>query len=189
MLELLNNLHQHQALDQTSKVFCPICVANGYSATTDSKDKKWFFTANSTGGAVWHTGIDRLQVGIGYHRTSQAVRGLLSYKLVPRLADNLSLNVGYGIESQESGATGASTTLEWNKGPLNAFAGASVQTNDGRLRPVGGFKWNVSGPWTVGNQFDGRDHNPFVQHRWQDTSLGLVYIAGKRLSLSLGVSF
>lgn len=176
-----------------SRVYCPICVANGYASTTRSSTKKWFFTANSVGGALWTSSIPRLQLGVGYHGSSRAVRALASYRLVPEEHGNVGVNVGYGIQSQETGASGFSTTFELNpnigRGSLNLFGGASLQSDESRLRPVGGFKWSPDGTWVVGNQYDGRAQNPFVQYLFGNSSVGLLYVAARRLTLTGGISF
>ena len=176
-----------------SKVFCPICVANGYSASTQATGKQWFLTGNSVGGAIWNSSIPRLQLGLGYHGSSRAVRGLVSYRAIEQVVPGVGLNLGYGFQSQESGATGASATLEHNMvrgaGVLNLFGGISVQENDRRGRFVGGFKWSPDGKWFVGNQYDGRAHNPFVQRAFGDYSLGLLYVSARSLSLTAGWSF
>lgn len=177
---------------EQGKVFCPVCVANGYASSTSAAGKDWFVTGNSVGGALWYQGVDRLQLGVGFHSSSEAVRGLFSYRLIPNLGQDLGLNIGYGFQNQESGATGVSSTLEWNprlvRGSLNLYAGASRQT-DARNRFIYGAKWSPDGVWFVGNQFDGRDHNPFFQRSFGHYSVGLIYVAGKRVSLSAGYQF
>ncbi len=183
---------EHSSKESQGKVFCPVCVANGYASSTTAAGKDWFITGNSVGGALWYQGIDRLQIGVGFHSSSEAVRGLFSYRLIPNLGRDLGLNIGYGFQNQESGATGVSSTLEWNpqleRGSLNVYAGASRQT-DARNRFIYGAKWSPDGVWFVGNQFDGRDHNPFFQRSFGHYSVGLIYVAGKRVSLSAGYQF
>jgi hypothetical protein len=187
----LSTPHLHQEQDPQGKVFCPVCVANGYAASTTSTDRDWFLTGNSVGGALWYQGINRLQLGIGYHQSSQAVRGLFSYRLAD-FNDDLGLNIGYGFQSQETGSTGASATIEWNPkishGTLNLYTGASYQTDE-RTRLVYGAKWSPDQLWFIGNQYDGRTHNPFIQRSFGNYSLGLIAINGKTLSISAGVSF
>jgi hypothetical protein len=172
-----------------SRVFCPICVSNGYASSTAAKDKVWFLTGNSVGGALWNRSIPRWQLGIGTHGKSRSVRGLVSYRAIPERNGSVGLNLGYGIQSQETGATGFSTTAEWNPGNGNVFGGFSLETGDRRLRPVAGFKWSPLPNWFIGNQYDGRHHNPFVQRTFGDISLGLLSVAGKSLTLTAGVSF
>jgi len=176
-----------------SRVYCPICVANGYASSTRASDKKWFLTGNSVGGALWTSVIPRLQLGVGWHGSSGAVRALTSYQLLPEERGNVGINLGYGIQNQETGAAGFSATFELNprfrRGSLNLFAGTSLQSDDNRLRAVGGFKWSPDNTWVIGNQYDGRAQNPFVQYLFGNNSVGLLYVGARRLTLTGGVSF
>lgn len=176
-----------------SKVFCPICVANGYASTTTATNKDWFFTANQVGGAIWNTSLPRLQLGLGLHSGDNAIRALVSFKAIPENKEGIGLNLGYGFQSQETGAAGFSSTAEWNprwsQGSLNVFAGTSIQSNDGRVRPVVGFKVSPDQRWFLGTQYDGRANNPFIQRNFGDYSIGLIYIASRRLSATVGISF
>lgn len=184
-----------QASDQTadkSQIFCPICVANGYASGVKS-DQDWFFAANSSGGALWYRGIDRVQLGAVYHQGSRGIRALAGYQIVQESGRSPALNASYGVQSQETGATGTSFTLEKNffRGieSLNVFGGVSRRTGETINRAVYGFKWSPDDRWFIGDQFDGIDHNPFFQIVRGDKSYGLLYTATKKISLTFGISF
>jgi hypothetical protein len=98
-------------LSQESKVFCPICVANGYSSSV-RKPKDWFFSVNNVGAALWYTSIPRTQVGLTFHGSSRAIRPIITYQPVTETTNTPALNVSYGLQSQETGSTGAAVTLE-----------------------------------------------------------------------------
>ncbi len=175
-----------------SQIFCPICVANGYASGSKS-DKNWFFSANSTGGALWFRGIERLQIGAVYHQGTKAIRGIGGYQLLTESMSAPALNISYGVQSQDTGRTGSSLTLERNffKGieSLNVFAGVSRRTGEDVNRAVYGFKWSPDDRLFFGNQYDGTDHNPFAQIVVGDRSYGLLYNASKTLSLTFGINF
>ncbi len=184
-----------QSGDQTadkSQMFCPICVANGYASGVKS-DRDWFFAANSSGGALWYRGIDRVQLGAVYHQGSRGLRALAGYQIVQESGRLPAFNVSYGVQSQETGSTGTSLTLEKNyfRGieSLNVFAGVSRRTGETTNRAVYGFKWSPDDSWFIGDQFDGIDHNPFFQLVRGDKSYGLLYTATKKISLTFGISF
>ncbi len=182
---------EEQASDK-SQIFCPICVANGYASGIKS-DQDWFFAANSSGGALWYRGIDRVQLGAVYHQGSRGLRALAGYQLVQESGRAPALNISYGVQSQETGTTGTSLTLEKNffRGieSLNVFGGVSRRTGETTNRAVYGFKWSPNDRWFIGNQFDGIDHNPFFQIVKGDKSYGLLYTATKKISLTFGISF
>jgi hypothetical protein len=170
-----------------TRIFCPICVGNGY-ASAPREPKEWFLTANSVGGAIWNQSIPDWQLGLSYHQSTRAVRALVSFRAVRETESRPAVNLSYGVQSQETGATGGAATAEKSFGAWHVYAGASVQT-DGRVRPVGGVRFSVDTAWSAGNQYDGRAHNPFVQYSFGDYSVGLLAIAGKRLSLTAGLTF
>lgn len=182
---------EEQASDK-SQIFCPICVANGYASGIKS-DQDWFFAANSSGGALWYRGIDRVQLGAVYHQGSRGLRALAGYQLLQESGQAPALNISYGVQSQETGTTGTSITLEKNffRGieSLNVFGGVSRRTGETTNRAVYGFKWSPNDRWFIGNQFDGIDHNPFFQIVKGDKSYGLLYTATKKISLTFGISF
>lgn len=182
---------QDESTDR-SQIFCPICVANGYASGVKS-DQNWFFAANSSGGALWYRGIDRVQLGAVYHQGSRGLRALAGYQVLEESNRAPALNVSYGVQSQETGSTGTSLTLEKNffRGieTLNVFGGVSRRTGETQNRAVYGFKWSPDDRWFFGNQFDGLDHNPFFQVVRGDRSYGLLYTATRKVSLTLGVSF
>ncbi|MDX2065411.1 MAG: hypothetical protein SFX74_06680 [Fimbriimonadaceae bacterium] len=176
----------------SSKVFCPICVANGY-ASAPSSTKKWFFTGNSVGSALWYLGEPRWQFGATYHSATQGVRALVGYQAITERHGAPALNLSYGLQSQETGATGVSVTLEKNggygPGRWNVFAGASVRSRESVVRPVAGFRYSPSMRWSFGNQYDGNVHNPFVQYRWREYSVGALAVGARVLTLTFGISF
>jgi hypothetical protein len=200
MLELLVptsfTLYSPQQMDDKavdkSQIFCPICVANGYASGVKS-DQDWFFAANSSGGALWYRGIDRVQLGAVYHQGSRGLRALAGYQILQESAGAPALNISYGVQSQETGSTGTSLTLEKNffRGieSLNVFGGVSRRTGETQNRAVYGFKWSPDDRWFFGNQFDGVDHNPFFQVVRGDKSYGLLYTATRKVSLTFGISF
>lgn len=188
------NQEQSASKDQQnqSEVFCPICVANGY-ASGIRNPKNWFATTNSVGTAIWNISIPRVQLGLTYHGSSRAVRGLFGYRLLNERTNTPGLNFSYGIQSQETGATGTSLTLEKNfyRGAesLNFFAGAGFRTGEDFGRLVTGFKYSPDDVWFFGNQFDGRDQNPFLQYTKGSQSIGLLLVAQKNLTLTFGITF
>jgi hypothetical protein len=181
-----------ETLKDPSKVFCPICVANGYASGV-ARPKDWFLTSNSVGTALWNVSIPRLQLGLTYHGSSKAVRALVGYQLATETFKTPGLNISYGIQSQETGATGTSVTLEKNffrgNQSLNIFSGVSFRSTDSLGRFVGGVKFSPDGTWYVGNQYDGLANNPFVQYTWGDKSIGLLNVAGKKLTATFGITF
>jgi hypothetical protein len=186
-------LQDSSSTDKGSQVFCPICVANGYASGMRTR-KDWFISANSSGGALWFTGISRLQLGATYHQASKGLRGLLGYQVIQESQSSPALNLSYGIQSQETGRTGTSLTFEKNytRGStqsMNVFAGVSFRSNESNGRVVGGLKYSSDDRWFYGNQFDGEDHNPFLQYVRGNQSVGLIYIGAKNLSLTVGYSF
>jgi hypothetical protein len=187
-----NTEDEEKKASQKSEVFCPICVANGY-ASGIRNPKEWFATINSVGTAIWNTSIPRVQIGATYHGSSKAIRGLFGYRILDEGFDKPGLNFSYGIQSQETGATGTSLTLEKNffKGrqSLNTFAGVAFRTTETVGRFVGGFKYSNDDKWFFGNQYDGRDNNPFVQLTKGNQSVGLLMVASKNLSLTFGITF
>jgi hypothetical protein len=184
-------VYQEQTTDG-SQVYCPICVANGYASGIRSK-KEWFLSANSSGGALWFGGLKRIQLGATYHQASKSVRGLLAYQVLEETAGTPGLNFSYGVQSQETGRTGTSITLEKNfaKGAssLNLFGGVAYRTSENFGRAVAGFKYSPNDVYFIGNQFDGVDHNPFFQIVKGDRSVGLLYVGSKKLSLTVGLTF
>ena len=178
---------------QKSRIYCPICVANGYSSGTSTSGQKWFLTTNSVGSALWNSEIPRLTLGVGYHGSTKALRGLASYQLVPEEKNRPGFNLGYGIQSRETGATGFSATAEINPyvygKSVNYFAGFSVQSDDGRVRPVAGVKYSPDKVWYFGDQYDGRAHNPFVNRSFGRYSVGALWVAARTLTVTVGVSF
>jgi len=189
---LLQNPQEPIPLADGSKVFCPICVANGYASGIESP-KKWFFTANSVGAALWNVSIPRVHLGATFHGSSRGVRALFAYQAVLERDELPGLNLSYGLQSQETGATGAAVTLEKNyrfgENRVNLFGGVSRQTNETKLRTVFGTKYSPDGKWFIGNQFDGRAQNPFVQYVKGDYSVGLLLVSAKDLTLTFGVTF
>jgi hypothetical protein len=179
-------------LSQESKVFCPICVANGYSSSV-RKPKDWFFSVNNVGAALWYTSIPRTQVGLTFHGSSRAIRPIITYQPVTETTNTPALNVSYGLQSQETGSTGAAVTLEKNfylpNLEINAFGGAARRTFETFNRTVYGVKIAYKEAWVLGHQFDGRDPNPFVQYRWDDYSVGILLVSGKNATLTFGITF
>jgi len=172
---------------------CPICVANGYASARAEPDKPWFATANSVGGALWYSGLPRVQVGVGYHGSSRAVRALASFRAWEARGGAPAVNLGYGFQSQETGATGFSATAEWQRdlssGTLHFYGGLSIPVEDSRVRPVGGFRYAWDEVWAAGVQYDGNDPNPFVNRSFGPVTLGVLWVATRSVTATIGYRF
>jgi hypothetical protein len=140
---------------------------------------------------LWYDATPDLKLGIAHLYEQNAFRILGSYQLIRETATSPSAHVSVGVQGIGTGNPGWTGRLEKNfrlpAGNLNVFGGIGVRGNEDHSHPIAGGKFEHHSGFSVGVQWEGHAHHPFVIYAFGQHVVGLYLIGGNRMGYMIGM--